>query len=60
MALISHAATYLGPGFFVPTRNGELFRWLLESGFRGLWPATLMTMGRYQEPAGVFLPAISY
>jgi len=60
MALISQAATYLGPGFFVPTRNGELFRWLLETGFRGLWPATLMTMGRYQEPAGPFLPAISY
>ena len=60
MALISYAATYLGPGFFVPTRNGQLFRWLLESGFRGLWPATLMSMGRYQEPAGAFLPAISY
>ena len=60
MALISQAATYLGPGFFIPTRNGELFRWLLETGFRGLWPATLMTMGRYQEPAGAFLPAISY
>jgi predicted N-acetyltransferase YhbS len=59
-ALISHAATYLGPGFFIPTRNGELFRWLLESGFRGLWPATLMTIGRYQEPVGAFLPAISY
>jgi ribosomal protein S18 acetylase RimI-like enzyme len=59
-ALISHAATYLGPGFFIPTRNSELFRWLLETGFHGLWPATLMTMGRYQEPAGAFLPAISY
>jgi predicted N-acetyltransferase YhbS len=60
MALISQAATYLGPGFFIPTRNGELFRWLLKTGFRGLWPATLMSMGRYQEPAGAFLPAISY
>jgi hypothetical protein len=59
-ALISHAATYLGPGFFIPTRNTELFRWLLETGFRGMWPATLMTMGRYQEPAGAFLPAIAY
>jgi GNAT superfamily N-acetyltransferase len=60
IALISQAATYLGPGFFVPARNSELFRWLLETGFRGLWPATLMSMGRYQEPAGAFLPAISY
>lgn len=59
-ALISHAASYLGPGFFIPTRNAELFRWLLDSGFHGLWPATLMTIGRYQEPAGAFLPAISY
>lgn len=60
MALISQAATYFGPGFLVPTRNSELFRWLLENGFRGLWPATLMTMGRYQAPVGAFLPAISY
>ena len=59
-ALISQATTVLGPGFFVPTRNGELLRWLLGAGFRGLWPATLMTIGRYQEPMGAFLPAISF
>ncbi|HEX3247016.1 MAG TPA: GNAT family N-acetyltransferase [Chloroflexota bacterium] len=59
-ALISQAPKIMGPGFFVPTRNGELLRWLLAYGFRGLWPATLMSMGTYQDPAGAFLPAISF
>ena len=59
-ALISQAPKIMGPGFFVPTRNGELLRWLLAYGFRALWPATLMSMGTYQDPAGAFLPAISF
>jgi predicted N-acetyltransferase YhbS len=59
-ALISQAARFYGPGFFVPTRNGELLRWLFAVGFRGLWPATLMSLGTYQEPNGAFLPAIAF
>lgn len=58
--LISSAPRILGPGFFVPIRNGELFRWLLEAGLRAAWPANLMTLGPYQEPAGAYLPAIAF
>ena len=49
-----------GPGFFVPTRQTELLHWLFESGGKALWPATLMTLGPYQEPDGVFLPSIAF
>ena len=59
-ALIGSAPAIMGPGFFVPVRNGELLRWLLDRGFRANWPATLMTMGPYQEPAGAFLPSIAF
>ncbi len=59
-ALISSAPRILGPGFFVPVRNGELFRWLLEAGLRAAWPANLMTLGPYQEPAGAYLSAIAF
>jgi hypothetical protein len=58
-ALIAASPTIMGPGFFVPTRQAELLRWLLGAGMQGAWPATLMTMGRYQQPTGAFLPAIS-
>ena len=58
-ALIAAAPSISGPGFFVPIRNGELFSWLLRNGMQGIWPAMLMTLGWYQEPAGAFLPAIS-
>jgi len=59
-ALIAHAPAILGLGFFVPTRNTDLLRRLLDRGFRGGWPATLMTLGPYQEPAGAFLPSINF
>jgi hypothetical protein len=45
----------MGPGFFVPTGNGEL-RWLMAQGFHVSWPTTLMALGAYQEPAVAFLP----
>ena len=59
-ALIGNAPAIMGPGFFAPVRNGELLRWLLARGFRVSWPATLMTKGPYQEPAGAFLPSIAF
>jgi predicted N-acetyltransferase YhbS len=59
-ALLAATPQMPGPGFFVPTRNGELLRWLLQGGLRMLWPATLMTRGGYQEPAGAFLPSIAF
>ena len=59
-ALIGAAEAFPGPGFMVPTRNGELLRWCLENGLRIVQPMTLMSMGLYNQPAGVFLPSVIY
>lgn len=59
-ALIGAAPAFLGPGFLLPTRNAELFRWCLENGLRVVQPLTLMSMGLYNEPAGAFLPSILF
>jgi len=59
-ALIGAAKEFAGPGFLLPTRNGELFRWCLGNGLRVVQPMTLMTRGMYQDPAGAFLPSILY
>lgn len=59
-ALISAAPEFSGPGFLLPTRNVELFRWCLEKKLRVVQPLTLMSMGLYNEPAGTFLPSILY
>jgi hypothetical protein len=60
MALIAAAQEIRPPGVLVPTRNAELFRWCLNSGFRVVQPMTLMTMGLYSEPVGAYLPSILY
>ena len=39
--LIAKAPTILGPGFFVPGRNHEIIKWLLDNGFQIGWPANL-------------------
>ena len=49
-----------GPGIIVPTRNRDLFLWCLENGLRVIHPMTLMTMGLYNEPAGAYLPSVTY
>lgn len=59
-ALVANASAILGPGFFVPSRNSDLLRWLLDVGFRIVWPANLMTVGNYQDPTAPFLPSIAY
>ena len=59
-ALIGAAKEFAGPGFLLPIRNGELFRWCLANGLRITQPMTLMTKGLYNEPAGAFLPSILY
>ena len=56
-ALIGAAPSFPGPGFLLPTRNGELFRWCLKQGLRVVQPMTLMSIGLYNEPAGAFLPS---
>ncbi|HYQ91294.1 MAG TPA: GNAT family N-acetyltransferase [Candidatus Competibacteraceae bacterium] len=59
-ALIGATPVFVGLGFLVPSRNGELFRWCLSHGLRVVSQATLMTLGLYNEPIGVYLPSISY
>ncbi len=59
-ALVANASAILGPGFFMPGRNSDLLRWLLDIGFHILWPANLMTVGNYQDPTAPFLPSIAY
>jgi GNAT superfamily N-acetyltransferase len=59
-ALIAAAPVFEGPGFLVPTRNTELFRWCLANGLRVVEPMTLMSVGLYNEPAGAFLPSVTF
>jgi GNAT superfamily N-acetyltransferase len=59
-ALITATKSYAGPGFLVPSSNGELLRWCLSKGLRITQPMTLMTTGLYNEPDGAYLPSISY
>lgn len=59
-ALIAHPASFQHPGFILPTRDAELFRWCLENGLRIVEPLTLMTMGLYNEPQGAYLPSILF
>ena len=59
-ALIGAAPEFPGPGFLLPTRNGEVLRWCLERGLRIVQPMTLMSVGLYNEPAGAFMPSVLY
>ncbi len=59
-ALIGAARSFPGPGFLVPTRNGELMRWCLAHGLRIASQGHLMTIGLYNEPAAAYLPSILY
>jgi predicted N-acetyltransferase YhbS len=60
MALIANTPEFHGPGIFIPSRNTELFRWCLAQGLRVTQPMTLMSMGLYNEPAGPFLPSVTF
>jgi predicted N-acetyltransferase YhbS len=46
--------------FLLPTRQTTLFRWCLKQGMRVVKPSTLMSMGKYEEPHGCFLPSVGY
>lgn len=59
-ALIGSATAFAGPGFILPTRNADLFRWCLDSGLRLVKQQTLMTIGLYNEPTGSYLPSVLY
>ena len=59
-ALIAAAPAFPGPGFLLPTRNADVFRWCLARGLHVVQPMTLMSVGLYNEPRGPFLPSILY
>jgi hypothetical protein len=59
-ALIAAAPEFGGPGFNLPVRNGDLFRWALDRGLRVVQTMTLMTRGLYNEPRSPYLPSILY
>lgn len=59
-AMIAAAPEFGGPGFLVPTRNYELLSWCLGNRLRLVYQMTLMTIGLYNEPAGVWLPSEIY
>jgi hypothetical protein len=59
-ALLGAAPEFPAPGFLLPIRNGELFRWCLEHGLRVAQTNTLMSYGLYNSPTGAFLPSILY
>jgi predicted N-acetyltransferase YhbS len=59
-ALIAAADSFAGPGFLVPTRNGELLRWCLGEGLRITQTMTLMSIGLYNQPLGAWMPSVLY
>jgi hypothetical protein len=59
-ALIASVDSFNGPGILVPSRNSALFRWCLAQGLRVVQPMTLMSLGLYNQPAGAWLPSISF
>jgi predicted N-acetyltransferase YhbS len=60
VALLTAAEQFVGLGILVPSRNAELLRWCLAHGLRIVQQSTLMTLGLYNEPAGVYLPSIVF
>lgn len=59
-ALIAAAPAFIGPGFLVPSRNGDLMRWCMSRKLRITQSMTLMTVGLYNEPASAYLPSILF
>ena len=62
-ALIAGAAAAASPepvSFLLPVRQASLFRWCLSEGMRVVKPMTLMAMGEYREPRGVWFPSVFY
>jgi hypothetical protein len=56
--VIGAVREFEGPGFLLPARNADLYRWCLGCGLRVVQVMTLMTFGLYNEPAGACLPSV--
>jgi predicted N-acetyltransferase YhbS len=59
-ALIASAESFGGPGILVPSRNSALLRYCLANGLQVVQPMNLMSLGFYNEPAGAWLPSVSF
>jgi len=59
-ALIAGAESLAGPGILLPSRNTAMLRWCMANGLRVVQPMTLMSTGLYNEPAGAWLPSVSF
>lgn len=59
-ALIASAESFEGPGIIVPARNTAVLRWCLANNLQIVQPLTLMSIGLYNEPAGAWLPSVSF
>jgi predicted N-acetyltransferase YhbS len=59
-ALIASVESFIGSGILVPSRNSALLRWCLGNGLRVIQPLTLMSIGLYNKPSGVWLPSITF
>ena len=59
-ALIGSADSYRGPDILIPTRNTHLLQWCLDRGLKLVQQLILMTVGMYNEPAGVYMPSVLY
>jgi len=59
-ALIASVEQFEGPGILLPTRNTALFRWCLANDLRVVQPLTLMSVGLYNDPAGAWLPWVTF
>lgn len=46
--------------FLLPVRHANLLRWCIKEDFRICKPFTLMSMGKYFEPNGVYFPSASF
>ena len=60
MALIGASPAFDGPGFLLPTRNYEVFKWSLGAGLKLVYQMTLMSIGPYDEPKGAYLPSVLF
>jgi GNAT superfamily N-acetyltransferase len=59
-ALLASVDSFAGPGILVPSRNSVLLRWCLQNGLRVVQPMTLMSAGLYNDPAGAWLPSVTF
>lgn len=59
--ILGAGATNAEPlSFLLPVRQASLFRWCLSEGLKAAKPMTLMTIGEYRTPDGIYIPSVFY